>query len=189
MRNVVTRVVKSKKKPESISKNKDKDRERTRRSEETPVQLQNRKKFIAYRNSTAEKIVDAMLYLNAFNAATIRAEATIQAFLQNTDFTIIEDAGRKQLDKDINLFMRIFFAREFGINMLQLSPEDALENAVKYVLESNSATAKQSTLIDLLTKKGQGSKGQVPPDVSALMGLVKGLSEKKGGVEFPYGKP
>ncbi len=188
MRHVVTRVVKSKKKPEEVPSKPVRDKERARKIEENSVQLQNRKKFITYRNSAADKIVDAMLYLNAFLAATVRAETTIQGFLQNTDFTIIEDAGRKQLDKDINLFMRIFFAREFGINMLQLSPEDALENAVKYVLESNSATAKQSTLIDLLTKKGQSSKGQVPPDVSALMGLVKGLSEKKGA-EFPFGKP
>ena len=132
-----------------------------------------------------KKMTEIILYVSAFRTALVKAEKEAQAFFQtNDEIKLMGEKEVEQLEFDMSLFLRLFFAREYGQSILKLSPEKALEQASAYVLESNNTKSKNSLVKSLLNKK-DGSKSS--DDMSALVGLVKNLS-KSNTSEPPFGR-
>lgn len=145
---------------------------------------QHKAKFINYRDTISDKMTNVILYVSAFRAALVKAENEMQSFFQtNDEIKLMDEKETEQLELDMSLFIRLFFAREFNVSILNLSLDKALDQASTYVLESNSSKSKTSLVKSLLKKEGS----KPSDDMSALVGLVKNLS-KTNNAEPPFGR-
>lgn len=158
----------------------------TKSSKEIPEELKIRRirraKFSQIKKRISDSMTEMTIYSLAFNSGLLDSQEKINSFLGNEEITIIDKAGQKAIEMDIDFFIRVVLCRDFAESFLRLDKKEALEYAMKYVEDVTSSDKKEQML--KLLRKTSNQNSNNPNDLGAIL---RTLSKQKP--ESPFLEP